>query len=101
MRAYPCLRHCQLALLGHFRPVLQRAEDEGTERRVGVAKDDPGFRRTTVSERLVTTHYCHSITCPPFRGQGPTPVGPVVFAAEKFISTSMPTRASAGGAKVQ
>jgi Protein of unknown function (DUF3108) len=37
----------------------------------------------------------------PFRGQGPTPVGPVVFAADKFVSTAMPTRASVSGAKVQ
>jgi hypothetical protein len=37
----------------------------------------------------------------PFRGQGPTPVGPVVFAAEKFISTAMPSRASVNGAKVR
>lgn len=37
----------------------------------------------------------------PFRGQGPTPVGPVVFAAEKFVSTALPTRASVTGAKVQ
>ena len=37
----------------------------------------------------------------PFRGQGPTPVGPVVFAADKFVSTAMPTRASVSGAKLQ
>ena len=37
----------------------------------------------------------------PLRGQGPTPVGPVVFAADKFVSTVMPTRASVSGAKVQ
>ncbi len=37
----------------------------------------------------------------PFRGQGPTPVGPVVFAADKFVSTAMPARASVSGAKVQ
>jgi hypothetical protein len=37
----------------------------------------------------------------PFRGQGPTPICQVVFAADKFVSTSMPTRASVNGAKVQ
>ncbi len=37
----------------------------------------------------------------PFRGQGPTPIGPIVFAADKFVSTALPTRASVNGAKVQ
>jgi len=37
----------------------------------------------------------------PFRAQGPTPVGQVVFAADKFVSVGMPTRASVNGAKVQ
>jgi hypothetical protein len=37
----------------------------------------------------------------PFRAQGPTPIGPIVFAADRFVSTALPTRASINGAKVQ
>ena len=37
----------------------------------------------------------------PFRAQGPTPIGPVVFAADKFVATPMPTRASINGSKIQ
>jgi hypothetical protein len=37
----------------------------------------------------------------PFRAQGPTPIGPVVFEADKFVSLAVPTRASANGSKTQ
>jgi len=37
----------------------------------------------------------------PFRAQSPTPIGPVVFEADKFVSAAMPTRASVNGAKAQ
>jgi len=37
----------------------------------------------------------------PFRVQGPTPIGPAVFEADTFVSTTMPNRASANGVKIQ
>ena len=37
----------------------------------------------------------------PFRAQGPTPIGPVVFEADKFVSLAIPSRASANGTKTQ
>ena len=37
----------------------------------------------------------------PFRAQGPTPIGRVVLEATEFVSTALPTRASANGAKVR
>jgi len=37
----------------------------------------------------------------PFRAQGPTPIGPVIFEAEKFVATPMPSRASINGSKIQ
>jgi hypothetical protein len=37
----------------------------------------------------------------PFRAQGPTPIGAVVFEADKFVSLAAPTRASASGTKTQ
>lgn len=37
----------------------------------------------------------------PFRAQGPTPIGRFVLEATQFVSTPIPTRASANGAKTQ
>ena len=37
----------------------------------------------------------------PIRAQGPTPLGPVVMAAEKFVSLATPAKASANGSKTQ
>lgn len=37
----------------------------------------------------------------PFRAQGPTPIGRVVMEATEFVSTALPTRASANGPKTQ
>lgn len=37
----------------------------------------------------------------PFRLQGPSPIGPVVLEAEKFITAAMPKRASVNGVKIQ
>ena len=37
----------------------------------------------------------------PYRAEGPTPVGPVVFEATQFVSLATPIRASANGAKAQ
>ena len=37
----------------------------------------------------------------PIRAQGPTPIGPVVLAADKFVALAVPSRASANGSKTQ
>ena len=37
----------------------------------------------------------------PVRAEGPTPIGPVVFEADKFVSLALPSRASATGSKTQ
>jgi hypothetical protein len=37
----------------------------------------------------------------PFRAQSPTPIGEAVLEATQFVSTAMPTRASADGVKVR
>jgi hypothetical protein len=37
----------------------------------------------------------------PIRAQGPTPLGPVVMAADKFVSLATPAKASANGSKTQ
>jgi len=37
----------------------------------------------------------------PYRVQGPTPIGQVVMEASEFVSTALPTRASANGPKTQ
>ena len=37
----------------------------------------------------------------PYRAEGPTPIGPVVFEATQFVSLATPIRASANGAKAQ
>jgi hypothetical protein len=37
----------------------------------------------------------------PYRAEGPTPIGPVVFEATQFVSLAGPIRASVGGSKTQ
>jgi len=37
----------------------------------------------------------------PFRAQGPTPIGLGVIQATQFVSSALPKRASANGAKTQ